>query len=290
MAALSLIENCVIAFDNKIGGATVTAGAEVAAMPATKVQTRQLWDKFRTGTLDASLTWVRGVWATSFPVKTIAVLSGEWTVLAQVRITCSFLGAEKYNSGWYDIVPELVPFEDRQWERPNFWSGKPTNEEYSRYPKNIFKIFDKLLVVDEVKIEISDTSSARAEGIDIGRIFVGDGFQPTYNIEWGMEQAQEPISYTAMSRSGNVQTEEYTQRRAVKANLKWLSDGEAGIFHDMTRVLRSSGELVWVPNPADPAFTLRHSFVGTFDQQMPLLNRGPYVGNTTADFSIREYL
>ena len=280
--------NAILGYNNRIGEFTLTAGVSVSGLGPENVQTRNLWEVWRTGVNSLALSWIGGVrQAGAAPVRLFAALNGSWGVGASARLTLKKSGASVYDSGWTGAVPELTPFDDRDFERENFWDGRPTQQEYALFPHNIILVLPSLISCDEFLLEIDDTAGA-AGGFDLSRIFIGDGMQPYYNMDWGGSIRHEALAYVAAARSGQRQVEEYTPPRACTVAFNHLTPTEAGWLLDIQRIARAQGEVLWVPAPDDGARIFREGFAGTLSE-LPAIAR-VHFGNDSAEFSIREWM
>lgn len=94
-------------------------------------------------------------------------------------------------------------------------------------------------------VEITDTTNA-AGYVEIGRVGLWQGLEPTNNMEWGVEYGVEDIfSDTAFSLGGDFFYEARGVKRTVNFGLNVLLDTEALHAHEISRIVGRTGEVLF---------------------------------------------
>lgn len=276
--------NVILGHGNRIDDAVLTAGAAMAALPVNNLQTRHMAVHWRTGTNDPALTWVNAAFTDVQGLRLIGLIKCSMTLYARFRVILKRGGAETYNSGWLDVAPASIPFDDRLWEEVSFWDGRlvPAGD------LNIIHALPALSLADEVRIEIDDSASLSSDGFRAARLFAGPGLQTLYNMSWGASLAAAANAYIEQARSGNQQIEEYQGARTYSCALEFMSDAEARVLQNILATEKAAGEILWQPCEADPARALFDGFLGRMSE-LPAVTRVHY-GANSASIKIEEIL
>jgi hypothetical protein len=107
--------------------------------------------------------------------------------------------------------------------------------------------------------------------VGIGRVFVGSGFQPTHNAEYGLKDSRTDLSFKTRGVAGKQYFREISRRpREVAFNLPFLSNAEGEYMHELQGTHGKTSEILYVPDPADLAHSQRFGFLGRFVDLDPL--------------------
>lgn len=134
-----------------------------------------------------------------------------------------------------------------------------------------------------------DDATNPDEEILLGSLFIGEGFQPEHNAEYGgFADGREDLSVTQYSAGGQLYAEQRAQRRKVDFNFPVLTQAEADHLDEMRAAVGTVGSVLYVPDPADAAKTQRYGFVGRFRELSPI--EYPFYNTRATPFRLEEKL
>lgn len=201
----------------------------------------------------------------------------RWTTRltnAQLQsITTSGPGAVDYDTGW--INAQQLTFSG---DTPANWGAQ----------YNVIKAFDAISA-RYLTVEVSDT--ANSDGyVEIGRLFVGGGFQPAINAEQGsLKHGREDLSTVVRSQSGKrFYTRQTPLPRWVQFVMPGLTTAEGDQLHEMEAAVGITEEVLYVTDPADMAKSQRYGFLGQMRELSPM--EYPLMDVASRAFQIDEKL
>lgn len=288
------MSNVFLGYQNRIDECTLTLGSWSAGLPRANLQSRQLSKVARTADDALASTLFLAAMTAQRPISVVALVRTNLSraALFRVRIyTDAGLTDEQYDSGWTDAFALWTwAFGTIPWEDPHFWDGKPTEDDLDGYfPRDVIHVLDYRRLGKYVKVEINDT--ANADGyVEIGRAFIGDGWQPEYNMPYGSTGIQHADLSGVVAALGGA--EFFAERdlvRTLRFELQYLSSAEAmqRVF-DMQRISKTVNEVVVVFDPEDVPGAQRQAFLGRL-QQLDAI-RYPFVSKNASAFEIKEIL
>jgi hypothetical protein len=135
---------------------------------------------------------------------------------------------------------------------------------------------------------ISD--AANPDGyVQIGRLAIAAGYQPTINMSYGAKLALESAAVSSESDGGATIYQDKPVRRSVAFSLEHISESEA--FASAWRIQRLAGktkQILFVFDPADTTLLHERSFLGTLKELTAL--EFPYALRHSMPFGITEDL
>ena len=161
-------ERCLFLSSREIDRATIVGSTEVSSLPMSYLQDLQPQKKWRlTSKVDQylQLTLYRPV-----ACNTVAITASNFTCSAVVRVLASndfaaLASAPAFNSGWMSVWPT---------------SGKPSIEDWPSFTCIIR--FSNTSAYKYWRIEVADPG-AETTYIEIGRLLIGQAFQPRFNVD-----------------------------------------------------------------------------------------------------------
>ena len=159
-------------------------------------------------------------------------------------ITTTGIDALGYDSGWVNAL------------RFAFIGDTPTNWG-EQYP--VMFAFDAI-TARYGTLEINDTANT-AGYVQAGRLFVGGGFQPTNNAEYGRQRGRTDLSSSVKSISGKKYSTARRRPRTVDMRFPVLSAAEANHLDEMADAVGTTEEVFYVPDPADMELSQRQGFL-----------------------------
>lgn len=259
--------NCLLAFNNRIDNATVSGGSWLAGLPLSNVKDPIYGVPARS--FDTNLT------STQFLVdigvdkmaRAVALVAHTISLDGKVRIRASESDPTMntgllYDSGWFDAWPSVYQSEALEWESPNFWEGQYTEEEREGLTFTLIKSADVNLYARYWLIEIDDTVNTDGY-VQIGRVFIGEAWQPSINMLYGAGIGLEDDSEISQSVSGSEDFDQRAKYRVAAFTISNLDVDEAyGQAFDLMRRVGVTGEVLFQYDPDDTLHALRRSFVG----------------------------
>lgn len=122
--------------------------------------------------------------------------------------------------------------------------------------------------------------------IDVGRLWVGESWRPTFNIGLGYEDVWADLSRISGSeRSGVEFVDERARQRQFSFGLNALSESERDELREMQRIIGLSKQILFVKDPASPA---RETVLGRLSASSPI--RHTNIPIYSKAFTIRESL
>lgn len=172
-----------------------------------------------------------------------------------------------YSSGWQSawrmVFDTLV-----EWESATWWAGT-VGDEYLRSPYAVTAIADDTYSARYISVEINDT--ANADGyVQIGRLFVGGALQPTYNPAYGLQDGLKDLSTVDAAESGAMWGNEKRRIRYTSFVLAYTTPEEAAYLLEMQRSLGTTGEVLYIPYPADLGESQRWGYIGRMSELSPI--------------------
>lgn len=133
------------------------------------------------------------------------------------------------------------------------------------------------------RIEITDTANA-AGYVQIGRVFIGDGFVPTDNYSLGATRGV--VSTTAVVTSiGAVDYFDVQPvRRSTQLSLNWLTHAEAELVQALIADSDIANELLLILDAADTVYRQRNHYLARLRQLSPLQSPYQTINQQAFDF------
>lgn len=285
-------QNCILAFPDYVVGSqsTFDGGSWEADLPLGNLLRPEFALVARSTDADAESTrfWID--LGAPMDVQVAALVRHNLSTLARVRIR-GFLaqdegGEPECDTGWRELYGEVRPFEDLYWGHPSLWDGKYSPEEAALYDMPFVAVFRDAPVARHWLVEIDDESNADGY-VQLARLVLCPGWQPSFNMSYGASLAVEDERPVQPSPSGAEFWGAGAKRRVVRFQLGFLPNDEALQWvADMQWRLGTSGQLMFVWRPDDPAHMHRRSFLGRLRTLSPL--EQAFHGRMTAPFEIVE--
>lgn len=206
-------------------------------------------------------------------IRLVACPDGNYTRDSRVRIT----GAT--DSGFTDVVvtvdfrdiwQEVYPWGTLPWEDLAWWDGKITAEDAVGYPMPFIHVFDTAVVARYWKIEIDDEGNPDGY-VELSRLFLSPGYQPTHNAEYGATIGWETDTSRQRSLGGADFYDERRPRRRMRLTLNAIEMDE--LYAQMFEIQRRQGisrQIYVVLDPDDGPNLHRTSFLATLEELSPI--------------------
>lgn len=284
MATIQLAAPNLAQYVTAIGG-----GDWTAELPVSQLLEPTLQHFARTASLAPAATQFHFTLDRARPISIVGLINHNMSTAAQFRITLSADGVSPvWDSGLQDVWPALYATEDLLWEDEQWWDGRILQEDRVGYPSNVIAGPDYSVAVQYGTVELIDAGNT-APYVQAGRLFLGAGWSPAYNKDYGSQIGWAARSESQEARSGTRFVDVLPDRRFVKFTLANLADAEAlGPVLEMQRRVSTHGEVLYRDDPADTSHQVRTSFLATFRDLSPIQSVSP--NRRTAEFYLEEIL
>ncbi len=246
-------------FPNRASLATASGGSWESNLPVTNVTTPELAAVARSTSASTSATQIRLDLGSARSLRAFALVNHNLSAAAEWRVTLgtSSGGAEVYNGS------------NVTWLSASFEAGLVAagmeDAEYLRNGTPAIIVLPASYSARYVTLLITDT--ANSDGwVQVGRVFAGGGFIPTYNATYGLRDSWIDLSTVDQSESGAQWPTARRRLKQVEFVLDGLSLEEGETMHEMQRVIGTVDEVLYVPDITSPSTTQRYGFLGTLSE------------------------
>ena len=158
-----------------------------------------------------------------------------------------------------------VPFEDVHW-----YNGQYTPEEYSQYQMPVLGLFTPAVLGRYVQVLITDPTNP-AGYIQLPRLFVSPGYQPSVNMAYGAQMVPVDPSIVSRTLGGYRAIDQRTKYREFHLVIQTLPNVEAwSQVFDQQFSLGLSKQVFFSVNPNDATNLFRFSFLATLSKLDPI--------------------
>lgn len=246
--------------------ASVYGGTWLATLPVTNLLDRRLKKVARSNGITLAATQFTVDAGTLLSMGVLALSNHNAGVAARYRVTMSNmadLSSPLYDSGWLDWWPgATLPFGSLPWGEFDF-HGRPVGAEQLSYtPKVLIHKLPAQIRARYTRFEIDD--QANSDGyVQLGRLFIGLGWVPVVNMDYGAGIGYESRSKSQEAFGGAEYFDIQQSYRVARFNLAYMSESEA-----MAQALRIQaqadihGEVLYMWDAEDTVYRLQRSFVG----------------------------
>lgn len=284
--------NVFLAWMNRCDEGTLSGGSWIAALPLTNLQNRQVQKVARSNGATLANTQFTIDLGQARSIGVLALVVHNMSVLAKVRITASDTPAftvTYYNSGWVDVWPGgQIPQSLLEWEDDNFWLGTLSSNARAGYQSPFIHLLSTPQSLRYWKVEVDDTTNADTY-VQIGRLFMAQGWRPGKNYSYGADTAFEDPSPVDVSLSGAEFFDVRSRFRVFRFRLQYVNDSEAySYIYELKRLAGVSGEVLMMQDSDDTTRQPQRAWVGRLRSMGSLTQSRP--GVFDADFEIKELL
>ncbi len=282
----------MLAYPNRVSEVTLAGGSWLAGLPLTNLQNRFLGVVARSSDDALTSTKFTGVLnAASRPVKLLALVNHNLSVSALYRLRVysdPAMTALLYDTTWLPAWDATMTTNQLEWEDDNFWSGVPEGEDISGYTWTLPIILPTQHQVAGFLLEIDDTGNPDGY-VEIGRLFLGAGWQPVKNMSYGHSLGYETSTAVQEAWSGAEHFDEKPSYRVQRLAIEHMTTEEGlGNAFELIRRVGISREVFYLHDPDDIVHKIRRSFLGRLRTLSAL--ESPYHNNTRMEFEIKEIL
>lgn len=289
--------NLLIGWPNRVDEATLAGGSWQAAMPLANVKNRVLGVRARSANAATSSTRMTINLGRLRDVRCLALVNHTLSAPAKVRVLATegdpagTPGATLYDSGWVSAWDyglgawSLTTFE---WADDRFWGGGFLPEEIEGYRATWVHALPSVVTAQWWQVQMDDTANA-AGFVEVGRVFIGEAWEPEYNASYGAALGYESRTGVEEAHSGAEYFDRRSAYRVWRGSLDWMSTDEAMTRAlELDRRLDVSGEVLFVLDRDDTRNMLRTSFLGRLRRLTAIEH--PYLDTHRKAVEIKELL
>lgn len=282
------MSNLILGWPNRIDDATLTGGSWRAGLTLANLQNRRMSSVARSTTDATADTKFLADLGQSRSLRVAALVNHNLSLDATWRIKLGTTSgaSDVYDSGWQGCWAMVFDSEMLEWEADNWWAGI-ADDEYVRHPFAVVWPFDAYYSARYVTIEIDDTTNPDGY-VQVARPFIGGGLQPAHNASYGLAEQWVDQSGIEEAQSGAEVFEVRQRYRLARFALDWMANEDFKRAFELQRRQGMTGEVLYVPDPADLDACQRRGFLARMRELSPI--EYPYTSTRSAAFELKELL
>lgn len=261
-----MTQNVFLAWQNRTDEGTLSGGSWSATLPLVNLQNRQVQKVSRsTGVTTANSQFAIDLGAAR-TIGVLALVVHNISVSGKVRITAannSGFTSPGYQSAWIDVWPAgMIPQNLLEWEDDNFWLGTLSADSRAGYQSPFIHLLPVAQSFQYWKVEIDDTGNS-AGYIQLGRLFMAQGWRPTVNYSYGADLGYQDPTPIDTSLSGAEFFDVRGKYRVFRFGLQYITSSECYDYAlQLQRLAGVSGEVLLMQDSDDTALQPVRAFVG----------------------------
>ena len=269
--------NCMLLFPNRadkpkgaLKGAVLSGPAW--ALPLDNLQRRESYLVARSTNRQAANTQFDVKMNGTVPVRAIVLCGHNMSVTASWKVT-GWYDDQSYGSPEFSIQKDAFAAqaytEDLPWEAENWWDGKPLTEEIEGFTQNAILILPARVQTPNYRIEIFDPNNDSGY-VQIKRLFMADGWQPSHNYAYGAGLGYEDPSENDAAIGGAEFPNRRPKYRVQRIAFEYLPQDEALLKGlDLVRRAGTTEEIFWIADPDNERTLVQTSFLARLRQLSP---------------------
>lgn len=255
------MSNIIIGWPNRADSATVAGGSWTSL---SNIRTREANQLARsTDATTGSTQFTIDLGSTDFSIKAISLHNHNLSSTATWRVTVgtSSGAADIYDSGFVSVWSIAFDSDLGEFGETAYWS-EMTGQSGVKSAFSVFNTFaDTPRSNQYFTVYINDIGNSEGY-VEVGRLGIWSGLQTTLNATYGATHSYDDFSETSFSLSGELIYNKRRSRRLADISYDALTDTEASIVYEMIRRSGVTGEVCYIPDPADLAYCQRFGFRG----------------------------
>lgn len=244
--------NIFLGWPNRGDAATITGGSWEADLPVSNVQQRAASLAARSTDDAKASTQFDLDFGAAIATRAVALVATNLSQAALIKVSwgTSSGGSQVATTGWVSAFPITIAYGGIEWP-----STGSLGAEFI-----VFAATNPAASARYVRVEIDDTLNADGF-VSIGRLWIGDGFMPTYNAVYGLERWRDSVSETAQTMSGVTVSNRRRNLRATRFALELLSVAEANVIDELTRRQDVTDEVLFLPDMSRREVSQQYGFL-----------------------------
>lgn len=283
--------NMILAFPNRIDDATLSGGSWDTSLPITNIQNRKISRVARTTNDSSGNTYLTIDLGIERFIKIISIINHNLSSIANWRITASNVSnfsSLEYDSSVSTVWGEVYPYGAIQWGLSNWWEGTISIEDTEDWVKTATHITDSTIYARYWRIQFFD--NLNSDGfIQLGRIFLGDGWQPNVNIDYGSDLSWNTDTEVTQSLSGAEYFNRTNPYRSATFKMSNMTVDEGlGNGFDLMRRAGTDKECFFIFDPEDTIHAHRRQFLCRLRKLSSI--EYPYFDRSSMAFEVKELI
>lgn len=243
---------------------TWSGGSWSATYPVANLGLLPLSRVARSSSAATADTQFIGTLSASRPIRALALARHNITVGGRMRVRLYGDAARTimvFDSGWFDVWPEVFPYETLEWEDDAWWTGKYTAAEIAGYAPTRPVWLGAVYLARAFRVEIDDTANP-AGFVQIGLCEVAQGWQVSVNPSPGYAEGHRFRTEVAEALGGVRYFERRDKPRVARGTIENLSRDEAmARGFELHRQADLDQPFLFFPFPDETLHWLRTAFV-----------------------------
>lgn len=266
------MSNMIIGAVNYVDSGTLTVDDEVASLPGTYLQDRQIVRVWRNTQLTAQIDVDFGQGRI---LDFLALIKHNISTTGTIRwrlSNVSNFATTVYDSGVVDAWPIVEEYGTLPWGVFS-WGGYLNPTVAAEYTISAFDILDNTVQARYLRINISDPSNTDGY-LQAGRLLAGPAYRPSINYANGVEFEFVDESRVTKSRGGQTFVDEVERFRRIRFDLINLPENEIfqNVFNQIDRLKGIAGDVFIVPQPDKASTWITQNIYGRITSTDPIVN------------------
>ncbi len=281
--------NTMIAYGNYVDSSVLSGGSWQGTLPLENLKNRQLGRLARTTGDDTGSTLFVANLGSPKVVQVLGILNHNLSSSAQYRIRGSddsSFTTVAYDTGWKQVWPSVYDLNSLEWESNNFWLGGYDTDEVAGYPWHLIELLTSTQNLQFWRFEFDDVNNPQGY-VQIGRLFVGQAWQPASGIAFGCSIGWEDPTGIQVALSSAEYFDSKAPYRVAKITTHFMETDEAmGRAFEIIRQSGSWKEIIYVHDVDDTTHAVRRRFPGRIRTVDQIAN--PYPDAFETSWDIKE--
>lgn len=285
------MSNAFFGYQNRADESALSEGVWAATLPLNNLKDRVLSNVARSTNAVLASTKFKIAMTKARPIRVLGLINHNLSVPALVRFRAyddAAYTTVAYDSGWIKVWDSIYQSTDLEWEADEYWMGIISEEDRAGYRWNVIHVTAQTIYKRYWLVEIDDTTNA-AGYVQIGRLFISNGWTPRWNMSYGQSVQYESRDGIEEAYDGTEYFDERAKPRVQRFSLDHMPTDEAmAMALDMQRIAGVTKEVLFLYDPAEKIHFYRRSFLGRLRQLNPI-EQAMYENHKNT-FEIKELL
>jgi hypothetical protein len=282
----------MIGFPNRVDAGILAGGSWAPKLPLKNLQTRLLGEVARSTDVALASTQFNLDLGRSRKVRILSWRYHNFSINAKFRARAYSDAAHTLlidDSGWLPVWKVIFGLNKLEWKHESWWGRKYTSEQRKLYVPELIHILPVGKYARYWLIEFDDGANP-AGFVQIGRMFIGDAWQPTINMSYdGSSLAWESTTGVETAISGAEFFDRKFPARVQRVALNMLDEDE--VFSSAFEIQGQGGidqEILWIHDPDDTTQAIKRQFTARMRTLSPV--EYPTFSRNNVGFELKELL
>lgn len=263
-----------LGFNNQADLAVLSGGSWRVDHPLTRLKDYRVPVKARTVDANPVNTQLFFQLPEKIHIGVVGLMGTNASADCQVRVVLFDSAAFTtliYDSGLLPVYPTgTMPYGSIPWGAPNWWTGKPTPAEISRFQNNVPHVLSNATFGQYGAVQINDPANANGY-FEAGRLLVGSVFQPQLNPQAGKASLRlTSRSTVTRAKDGTPYKQAERPDLSLPFALEMLTLDEAMRGIDLQAIVDIYGEVMAMEDPTDMRYAFRRQVFGRLRDLDPI--------------------